>query len=287
MDVDPNVRAEFLDLSAVRRTTFAGGERHCFFEGVPPRTVLRAQIKSSDDLMDLLLVTDVFREHGRMPEYLHLPYMPAARQDRYTAKGHPFSLRVYADLINSLGYEHVCIYEPHSDVTAALVKNCVVRTFDDAVARRAKRIIDKSGCTDLMLFAPDAGAEKRTYRAMQHILSKRELLGTEAAFSLGQAIKHRDPSTGKIAQIEVVTKQIEGREILVLDDICDGGRTFNMLAEELLKHKPRSLHLFVAHGIFSADDGVDTLLKYYDTIATTTTVYDGRFGDKVRVYYGL
>ena len=41
-----------------------------------------------------------------------------------------------------------------------------------------------------------------------------------------------------------------------MDDICDGGRTFIELAKALKVDGPRSVWLYVTHGIFSQGFGV-------------------------------
>ena len=42
----------------------------------------------------------------------------------------------------------------------------------------------------------------------------------------------------------------------MVDDLCDGGATFILLAKELLSKGAKEVHLFVSHGIFSRGLGV-------------------------------
>ena len=62
----------------------------------------------------------------------------------------------------------------------------------------------------------------------------------------------------------IVTDIIKGKNVLILDDICDGGGTFMLAGKELLKYKPNNLGLCITHGIFSK--GVDTLKEVFDEI---------------------
>lgn len=78
-----------------------------------------------------------------------------------------------------------------------------------------------------------------------------------------QAIKKRDPSTGRIISYEL-EEGVKGRDCVVIDDICDGGATFELLGEYLKKGGSLSNNLIVAHGIFSK--GKERLNELYDTI---------------------
>jgi ribose-phosphate pyrophosphokinase len=55
---------------------------------------------------------------------------------------------------------------------------------------------------------------------------------------------------------------------MIVDDICDGGRTFIKLAKAIQNQRPNAkIYLVVTHGIFSA--GFDELSKWFEGIYTT------------------
>jgi ribose-phosphate pyrophosphokinase len=63
------------------------------------------------------------------------------------------------------------------------------------------------------------------------------------------------------------------KEIVIIDDICDGGRTFIEIAKILKEEKKDiKISLIVTHGIFSA--GLKELYEYFDMIVTTNSVID-------------
>jgi len=62
----------------------------------------------------------------------------------------------------------------------------------------------------------------------------------------------------------------KGAVYIIVDDICDGGGTFNLLAEEFFKDpasEGAELALFVSHGIFSK--GLNAIDKRITSIYTT------------------
>ncbi len=65
------------------------------------------------------------------------------------------------------------------------------------------------------------------------------------------ATKNRDSYTGRITNIKLNHTKVKDQKILIVDDICDGGGTFCMLADQLYKKGAKEVNLFTTHGIFS------------------------------------
>jgi ribose-phosphate pyrophosphokinase len=225
---------------------------------------IHALVKAANDVMQLLLLTDALRRlNPCLTLHLDMPYVPYARQDRVCSPGEALGAAVFCKLINDQMYASVTIVEPHSDVTPALLER--VRIIDaSAFLRRAMQAPElKQGVTFL---APDAGAHKRV-----QALAKK-LAVTDVRF----AEKVRDPRTGRITETRIPA-DVPAQPILVVDDICDGGRTFLELGRALRAKTSQPLYLYVTHGIFS--HGFDELNAIYGRIFTaydwTNTRTDG------------
>lgn len=61
---------------------------------------ITTRIKSSDDIMRLLLATNAIHNTGEKNISVFIPYMPYARQDRVMVTGEPLSIKVFASLLN-------------------------------------------------------------------------------------------------------------------------------------------------------------------------------------------
>ena len=68
--------------------------------------------------------------------------------------------------------------------------------------------------------------------------------------------KVRDQSTGRITHYSI-NGDVKDKNILIVDDICDGGMTFRILSKSLVDRGSKSNNLYVSHGIFS--QGLDVL----------------------------
>ena len=84
--------------------------------------------------------------------------------------------------------------------------------------------------------------------------------------------KKRDIKTGKLSGFTVYADDLEGNTCVIVDDICDGGGTFNGLAQELKKKNCGKLILIVTHGIFSK--GFEQLAKSFDHVYSTASFTD-------------
>ena len=225
--------------------------------------ILRATaMRNMDDLMLLAQVMDAVRQRYNLRlTVLELPWLPYARQDRSMREGDSFALKVFAGFLNQLGFDRVTVLDPHSDVAAGVVNNlsavpqhqCL--QYSDSLNQKLR--------DGLMLMAPDVGALKKTERLARHI----------GASEYGVLGKHRDLASGALSGFELLKGNVVGRDILIVDDLCDAGGTFIGSATVLREAGARSVSLYVTHGLFSK--GVDHLLTQgIDAIWTTDSIAD-------------
>ncbi|MFD2286590.1 ribose-phosphate diphosphokinase [Pedobacter petrophilus] len=237
---------------------FAGGEPHikiqADFDKDEPVTVTQ-RINSFNDLGLICITVDALKRMGVKEINLFIPYFPAARQDRVMIPGEPLSVKVYADIINAMNLASVTVFDPHSEVTPALLNNCVTISNHEFI----KQVMAKIG-TDVKLISPDGGALKKIYKVSEF------LGGAEVV----ECSKSRDVKTGRLSGFKVYAEDLGGADCLIVDDICDGGGTFNGLAEALKAKNAGKLYLAISHGIFSK--GFDDLSKYFEQIFTTDAI---------------
>jgi ribose-phosphate pyrophosphokinase len=217
-----------------------------------------ANLRTPTDFLALLHVTDAIRRiRPDVPVSAYIPYVPYARQDRVCNPGESLGIAVAAKLINLCEFVSVTILDPHSDTTPALINRVIVKTQADIV-----HMLDATAneLHDTWLVAPDAGAVKKVKALAAH-------LGCAGYIT---ATKERDLETMEITKTKF-DADVTGKRLLVCDDICDGGRTFIQLAEEIRKHNPARLELLVTHGIFSY--GFDLVTEKYDHVYTTNSFH--------------
>ena len=237
------------------------------FNGGEPHIKIQSKLKSSDvvmitarprcfsDMGMILLAADALQRMGVNHLELLLPYFPAARQDRVMVPGEPLSVKVYARLINAVGFSKVHVFDPHSEVTPALVDRIEVVNNH----RFIKKCISRK---KMVLIAPDGGALKKIYK----------LSAALGGLPVVECSKQRDVKTGQLKGFKVFADDLKNQTCLIVDDICDGGGTFLGLAKELKQKNAGDIQLAVSHGIFSKglDIFQDTFSKVYTTDSFST-----------------
>ncbi|MEQ3498440.1 ribose-phosphate diphosphokinase [Tenacibaculum sp. SSH1-16] len=235
--------------------TFSGGEPHIKIiselENVSEVTITH-RIQSFNDIGTLLLATNALKNMGITKLHVVLPYFPAARQDRLMVSGEPLSVKVYADIINAQNFKSVTVFDPHSEVTPALLNNCKV--IDN---HKFIELVTQQLSEDLTLISPDGGALKKIYKVAAYLQN----------YEVVECSKSRNVKTGQLTGFKVYTDDLQGKDCLIVDDICDGGGTFLGLAKELKAKNAGNLYLAISHGIFSK--GFDELEKHFTKIFTT------------------
>lgn len=244
---------------AVQTMTFSGGEVQVKLLDTnierDDKVTIKTRLTSTSAIMELMLVVDAIRRI--QPDIcieLEAAYFPYARQDRVCDQGEALSASVIASMINALSLNTVTIIDPHSDVVSALLNN-VNAVQQDAIIRGNETLQCLLKQNNTVVVAPDAGASKKTMS-----------LALEYGTPFIQALKKRCTKTGKIERTEICG-DVADKDVVITDDICDGGATFIALAHALRAAGAKHISLFVTHGIFSK--GVDALAQHIDAIYTT------------------
>ena len=213
---------------------------------------ITSQLKTFNDFGLLLLSIDALKRMDVETINLFIPYFPAARQDRVMVPGEPLSVKVFADMINQTNINQVTVYDAHSEVTPAVLNNCKVIPNHKFI----KEVLKQIG-HDTLLISPDGGALKKIYKVSEFLGGKEVI----------ECSKSRDVKTGKLKGFKVYADDLQGKDCLIVDDICDGGGTFMGLAQELKNKNAGKLYLAVSHGIFSK--GFNHLAEHFTKIFTT------------------
>lgn len=222
--------------------------------------VIESRFNSFRDLELIISANQAIREMGIPNVDLVVPYFLGARSDRKFTEGTSNYLKtVVCPIINSQNFHQVVVLDPHSDVLEACLNNFI--KVDNV--QLVNFALEKIGRENVVLVSPDAGALKKVY----HVAESLEIS------DIVIASKHRDVKTGKITHTEVpgIEKYDETNKFVIVDDICDGGRTFTELAKAIRKHNALSeIYLIVSHGIFSA--GMAPLNDAFTGIFTTNSI---------------
>lgn len=198
---------------------------------------------------------------------LFMPYIPNARMDRCREPDDVHTLRYFTDLINMMNFHEVTVMDPHSDVSTALLSHVVVARPDDMI----QSVINGLEDDNLLICYPDSGSAKRYS----------DMLEVEYVFG----IKHRKVGTNEITSLTMSEpEKANGRNVLIVDDICSRGGTFFHTANKLKECGAKNVYLYVTHCENTIHDGEllnGDLIKH---IWTTDSIYR-KAHEKISVFH--
>ena len=222
---------------------------------------ISSRMNSFKDVALIIRANQSLKEMGAEKIELYVPYFIGARSDRKFGEGQTNYLKnVICPIINSQGFSKVIVMDAHSDVLEACLDNFKkidnIRLVDFALSEI------KGRSSQTALISPDAGALKKIFDVAKEF----------NITNVTTASKVRDIISGNIIRTELPTMDLTDiDDIIIIDDICDGGRTFIELAKVIRLQTDKPIHLVVTHGIFSA--GFEELEKYFDSIFTTDSIH--------------
>lgn len=224
---------------------------------------LSSRMNSFRDVELIICANQALKEMGAETIELYVPYFIGARSDRKFGEGQTNYLKnVICPIINSQGFSKVIVLDPHSDVLEACLNN-FTKLNNFRLVQYALSNITHNIDSNIGIVSPDAGAMKKIFDVAKEF----------GITNVTTASKVRDMVTGNIIRTELPTMDLRDIDhLIVIDDICDGGRTFIELAKAVKEITDIPLHLIVTHGIFSA--GYEELEKYFESIWTTDSIHE-------------
>jgi ribose-phosphate pyrophosphokinase len=227
--------------------------------------VIKSRLNNFKDLEIIICANQALKNAGADSVSLYVPYFLGSRSDRkFQEGGVNYLKQVICPIINSQNFKRVVTMDPHSDVLEACLNNYDKKNNFELVKFALTKIDNKQDAQErTALISPDAGALKKIYDVAKYF----------KITNVTTASKVRDIKTGNIIKTELPTMNLDGIEhIVIIDDICDGGRTFIELAKVIKEQTDKPIYLIVTHGIFSA--GLKPLFEYFEGIYCTDSIDD-------------
>lgn len=194
--------------------------------------------ESNEDLFNLQVIKkwwdDVWPNNWAR---LVIEFFPYSQMDR-EMDGHLFSLKYVAQIINDMNFREVTICDPHSNVLAGLLNHCSIKyPVIDFIEEEEFMLDEDEKFPWDLFFYPDNGAAKKYS----------ELIDSKYPYRFGN--KKRNLKTGKIEKYEIIAdkEDIEGKSILIIDDLVMGGRTFVEAAKALREMGAKEVDLYITH----------------------------------------
>lgn len=225
-------------------TQFPDGTSQAWKLTPPPEHMGKVEViwmfENEAELVHICQIGDLLNSQFKVFPTLNVPYLPFGRQDKPIKNNQTFARATFVNLVYSSGYSGIKTLDVHSNSES--ITNIEPKDFHDNVIGK-----------DTLICFPDLGASTRykylTYRP--HVWF----------------YKVRNQETGEIQGMGLQGSEdmIKGKNVVIVDDICDGGATFIGVAKELKRYGAEQIDLCISHGIFSKalsplwDAGIHTI----------------------------
>ena len=189
----------------------------------------------NDNLMELLILIDAFKRASAGRVTAVLPYYGYARQDRKAKARDPITAKLVADILTSAGADRILTMDLH----AALIQGYFDIPVDHllGVPILAKYFKEKN-IEDLVVVSPDLGSVTRARNFANHL---------DAPIAI---IDKRRPKAN-VAEVMNIIGDIEGKNVILIDDMIDTAGTIAQGADALKKFGAKEVYACCTHPILS------------------------------------
>ncbi|MEM4259419.1 MAG: ribose-phosphate diphosphokinase [Candidatus Pacearchaeota archaeon] len=198
---------------------------------------------------ELCLVNQALKKSSASEIVDVLPYMRFARQDRKDESRVPINAEVVADIIE-LYADGVLTLDVHNPAIDGFFK----KRFDNLYSFSTVVKYLKENCPEIMhnlvIMTPDAGGAGRASAFAKKIGIKDVAVGYKV---------RRD--AGIVDELRIVG-DVNGKNVLIIDDIIDSGGTLIKASETARKMGANKVYAYCTHGLFTK--GVETVLPHFD-----------------------
>jgi ribose-phosphate pyrophosphokinase len=253
--------AERLDepLAPVAFDRFPDGELMASIGDVTPadgeRAIVVASTPSSDAHIELLQLQDAAHEAGFGEVITVVPYLGYARQDQAFEQGEPVSVRAVARAI-STGADRVLTIDPHEEDVCDFFDPPA--TPISAAARLAEPLPDD--LTDPLFLSPDAGA-------IDLAETVQEAAGT-GTVDYFEKKRH----SGSEVEISPSDTSVDGRDVVVIDDIIATGSTMSEALSILQERGANRVFVTCIHPLLAGNAVTKLSRAGVDAVYGTDTI---------------
>ena len=224
-------------------------------ERSPERAIVVASTVSDEAHVELLQLQDAVREAGVARTTTVIPYMGYARQDESFEAGQPISARAVARAI-STGTDRVLTVNPHEEAVLDFFE--VDAESVDAAGRLAEPL--PGVLRDPLFLSPDAGA-------VDIAETVRDARGSGETDYFE---KTRRSSTD--VEVAPSDADVEGRDVIVVDDIIATGSTMSEAIAVLRERDPARVFVACVHPLLAVDARTRLARAGVETVYGTDTI---------------
>ncbi len=226
-----------IELGKVSISTFPDGEIGIeILDNVRGRDVFVLQTiarRPNHYLMELLILVDALKRASVRSVTVVIPYFGYARQDRKDRGRVPITAKLVANLLETAGVHRGLTMDLHAEQIQGFFDIPIDNLFARPLLMEA---VEDLGLTDYVVVAPDLGSIKLA-----------RAFATDAGVDF--AIVDKCRVDAEHVEIGALIGDVEGKQVLLVDDLVSTGETLNKAAEICKNAGASSVFAIATHGL--------------------------------------
>jgi ribose-phosphate pyrophosphokinase len=225
-------------LGKVSVQKFSDGELQVSFEETVRGSdvyIIQSTFPPSDNLFELLLMVDAAKRASANQIIAVLPYFGLARQDRKDQPRVAIGAKLVANLLSAAGVTRIITMDLHADQIQGFFEVPVDHLYASSIFLP---YIQNLNLPNLSMAAPDMGGAKRANAYAKFL--KSEIV-----------ICYKQRSRANVVDSMTAIGEIEGRNIVLVDDLCDTAGTIAKAADMMMDRGATSVRAVITHPVLS------------------------------------
>lgn len=194
---------------------------------------------SSDFIMETSLIIDAARRAGANTINLINPYYGYSRQDKVDHVRSSIGSKVVATMFESLGLDRIVCIDLHNSAIQAFFDKAEVIHLNGS--KVFVNYIKGKNLDNLTILSPDQGGMARATQFAKMFEN------CQIAVINKKRIKPNE-----IHSMDLIGS-VEGRNVIIVDDLCDTAGTLKKAAELIKKNGALSVYAIATHGVLSGN----------------------------------
>lgn len=226
------------DLGKLIHYRFSDGELQASYEeSIRGQSVyiIQSTMPPADNLMELLLLIDAAKRASARHIVAVVPYFGYARQDRKDQPRVAIGAKLVADMLAVAGATRVMTMDLHADQIQGFFNVPVDHLYASTIFLPYIKSLQLDALT---IAAPDMGGSKRANAYAKHLNAE-------------MVICYKQRAKANVIESMTAIGEIEGRNIVLIDDLIDTGGTLCKAAEMMLDRGAKSVRALCTHAVLS------------------------------------
>ncbi len=260
-----------IKLGNVELMRFSDGEFQVSFEQTLRGSelfLIQSTMAPSENLFELLLMVDAAKRASAHHINAVIPYFGFARQDRKDKPRVAIGAKMVANLLMAAGVDRVITIDLHADQIQGFFDIPVDHLFASSIFIPYLQSLNLGN--NIVMASPDTGGTKRANAYSKYL-------------DCDMAICYKQRSKPNQISNMTLIGDVDGRDVVLLDDIVDTAGTLCKSAELMMNAGANSVRAMCTHGIFSGKAYENIENSVLSELIVTDTIIKDHKSSKVKV----